>query len=145
MFFFNIAIAVVATCSAYSLSIANKVWKPIINVFWSPQMLSIIAFIIGAISFYLLYRAGEEVSNKITTKFERLNNELKTRDNQIACLYGLLIEIENLNLDAKPIKELSAFAIINRDTQMMRLQSIIEKIKAVRTLRIDVDLAKKVN
>lgn len=103
---------------------------------------------IGFLALYIFYDLSENVFDKIVKKIKNLEEEVKQCNKEIDVLNSIIMEIDHLYLDTKPIKELTEREISIRDEKMSKLDLILEKIKKAREinkLTINVDLTKKMN
>lgn len=146
--FFNLATITVTAFTGVSIFIANNLWKTVIEMFWSTQFMIAMALGVGFLTLYLFYDISVNVFGKIFTNFKKLEEEIGERNKEIALLNAIITELDYLNIDTKPIKELTETEMIVRDEKMSKLQVILEKIKNARELSklsINVELTKKMN
>ena len=103
---------------------------------------------VGFLTLYLFYDLSNNVLEKITRKFEKLEADIEYCNNEIALLNSIILDIDRLNIGLKPIKELSEMEINARDEKLSKLQVILDtykKTREVSKLTIDVELTKKMN
>lgn len=153
MMLFNLAfILIITPVAGYSLYMARGIWGKIYNtmsllneLFWSPMSLIITTILTGVLSLYILYKISQDITQKIASKINKLNEELESRNNEIAGYMGIFNELESLKLDTVPAEYLAPSA---REERNKKLTTIMEKIKKARELNkltIDVELTKKIN
>lgn len=148
MLFFNLASIALAAFTGVSIFIANNLSTTLSELFGSTQFIIGTTLSVGFLSLYLFYDLSENIFGKILTKFKKLEEEIGLCNKEIDALNSIIYEIECLDLDTKPIKDLTETEMIIRDEKMSKLDLILEKIKRMRKvskITIDIELTKKMN
>lgn len=148
MLLFNFAMTSVSAFASISIIIANNLWNNISNAFWSTPMITGITCGVSCLILYVFYDITQNILEKLSAKFNAMEEEIKYYKSELTVLNSIINDLEWLNLDTKPTKDLNDLEIENRDEKMRKLELILEKIKRERELSkliINVELTKKIN
>lgn len=139
MMLFNLAFILITPVAAYSLYMANSIWRmisngmPIINeIIWSPMSIIVMTVLTCSASFYILYKISQDIIGKFAEKINNLNKEITSRNNVIAKYNEIFDELERLNIGIA-------------STELNILMEKMKNVREVNKLTINVELIKKMN